>query len=138
MPLPMLPVSFASFLLIMLTSYTSLFFKKSNLSFKFLFITRIYFYSIDIAIVCLRFFFIWAYFRSKISSSSSEILPRIILFSATRLLFMYSWLMFFFPVEFLMKSCSRLSNLICRALLSLDTIRKFFYAISRAFLSSLF
>lgn len=110
-------------LLIIVTSSCSLFFKKSNLSFKFLFITRIYFYYIDIDIACFILFLIFAYFKSNISSSNSVILLRIILFSAIRLLFMYSWLMFFFPFEFLIKSCSRLSSFICNALLSLETIK---------------
>lgn len=121
-----------SFLVIKFTNYCSRVFKNSNRSFKFLFITLIYFYYMDIDIVCLIFFFMLVSFRSKISSYSSDILFLIILFYAIKLLFMYYWFMFFLPLEFLMKSCSKLSSFICKALLSFETIRKFFYAISRA------
>ena len=128
-------VTVLSFLVIKFTNSCSRFFKNSNRSFKFLFITLIYFYYIDIDIVCLIFFFILVSFKSKISSSSYEILFRIILFYAIKLLFMYYWLIFFLPLEFFMKSCYKLSSFIWRALLSFETIRKFFYAISRAFLN---
>lgn len=48
---------------------------------------------------------------------------------------MYYWLMFFFEVEFLMNRLSRLSSLICKALLSFETIMQFFSATYLAFRS---
>ena len=117
------------FLLSMPISSISLFFRNSIRSFRFLFITRAYFSYIPIAIVFFNYFLIFASFSSQISSSISLIFVLIILFSPIRLIFMYSWLMFFLPVEFFMKSCSRFQSFICKALLSLATMRQFFSAI---------